>query len=163
MEVLSSGGRIGILFCWMQCRVVLFGYTAFSKLWDIKNFQSAMWHSKSIRPYIIPLSYIVPIIEIIISLLLAIHFIKITASKHFQKVKINFLKIGLYASFILMLAFTGYVVYILIAFDGNLPCTCGGFISTMTWPQHLILNGLFLLLAVRGIYLMRKQKKLENI
>jgi hypothetical protein len=48
-------------------------------------------------------------------------------------------RLGLLITIALMTAFTGYIVYILI-YDKELPCTCGGILEEMTWPQHLIFN-----------------------
>ena len=66
-------------------------------------------------------------------------------------------KIGLYGSLVLMAGFTLYIGY-MKAFVPNLPCSCGGVISKLTWNQHLVFNIFFTLLAGYGIRLMRKSK-----
>ena len=136
--------------------VALFGYTGISKLLEIKKFQLAMFRSNLLRPYYAPLSYIVPITEIIVSLLLIIGVVNL------MKQKYTLLKTGIYASFILMLSFTIYVIVTLIVLSKNLPCTCGGFISQMSWRQHLVFNILCTFLAAWGIYLIRKQNNLKT-
>lgn len=57
---------------------------------------------------------------------------------------------GLYASFALMLVFTTYLSY-MILFSSHLPCSCGGVLQQMTWPQHLWFNIGFTILAAAGI------------
>lgn len=134
--------------------VALFGYTAFNKLLDVTKFEASMHKSELIAPYAAFLSYAVPITELIICVLLALPFLRL------GKRTIPTKKIGLYGSALLMLLFTGYVVVTLIALSKNLPCTCGGFISSMTWRQHLIFNAAFLLLALLSIYLIEKNKNI---
>ena len=65
---------------------------------------------------------------------------------------------GLYASLLLMIAFTGYIIGILL-FAKNLPCSCGGIIQQLSWPQHLVFNSVFLLMALLGLRLQRREKK----
>ena len=129
--------------------ILLFIYTGISKLIDVHAFQGAMRKSKPLAHYAKILSYAVPIIEIIIAVLLAVP----------NRIK----KIGMWASLGMMFIFTAYVIYILEKFEGHLPCTCGGIISKLTWKQHLILNFILLLIALRGLLLMRKQSKLNKI
>lgn len=63
-------------------------------------------------------------------------------------------KAGLVGSLGLMALFTLYVGYVLL-FAGTRPCTCGGIIRNLTWPQHLIFNLVFLILSFAGLYLHR--------
>jgi len=67
--------------------------------------------------------------------------------------------IGLYASFFMMLSFTLYITLMLL-FTKHLPCSCGGVLRKLSWPQHLILNIFFLILAIAGIIL-QKNKHLK--
>lgn len=138
--------------------IFLFAYTAISKLalfsysipfsWeefkiiDLSSFQGAMSKSPVLRPYLRQLSYIIPLSEIVVCLLLLS-----------SKTK----KTGYYFSLLLLSLFTGYIVYILRAYPHNLPCVCGGVISLMSWKQHLLFNLFFVLITVRGIYLRHKQ------
>lgn len=137
--------------------IFLFAYTAFSKLnlfsysppfsWsgfrliDLADFEKAMFKSPVLRPYIHELAYLIPISELVVCLLLI-----------FNKTK----KWGYYVSLGLLTAFTGYIIYILIAYSHHLPCVCGGVISQMSWPVHLLFNLLFIAMTTRAIYLMNK-------
>jgi hypothetical protein len=60
-------------------------------------------------------------------------------------------KWGLASSLALMFLFTCYISY-MILFARNLPCSCGGIFSAMTWPEHLIFNIFFTALAAIGLW-----------
>lgn len=120
--------------------ILLFTYTAVSKLmtWDL--FKVLLAQSPGIGKHADWLFIAIPAVELIIAALL---FFPTTRLK------------GLYASFVLMLAFTIYVIY-MVQQGGILPCSCGGVISKMSWTQHIYFNLLFTLAALAGILLQRK-------
>ncbi|MGX5816763.1 MauE/DoxX family redox-associated membrane protein [Chitinophaga lutea] len=62
---------------------------------------------------------------------------------------------GFWLSLLLMTAFTLYVAYVIL-FASKWPCTCGGIIRDLSWPQHLAFNIVFTLLAVLGLRLSRR-------
>ncbi|THU34743.1 hypothetical protein FAM09_22360 [Niastella caeni] len=68
---------------------------------------------------------------------------------------------GLYASLALMIAFTVYIGAIM-TFNKELPCSCGGVISLLSWQGHLIFNSLFILLAFTGVLLERQIRRSMN-
>jgi uncharacterized membrane protein YphA (DoxX/SURF4 family) len=70
----------------------------------------------------------------------------------------NWRLLGLYLSSILMAAFTVYVIG-LVSFAHELPCSCGGVLQELTWPQHIIFNSVFLVLAIWGISLYKRSSK----
>lgn len=120
--------------------IILFLYTGISKLmeFDIATEQIAL------SPLLAPIAgfvvIFVPIAEIVTSLLL-----------FFPKSRIY----GLWATLALMIAFTGYVIY-LINYNDQLPCTCGGVLEQLSWPQHRALNITLTLLAIIAIRLSRR-------
>lgn len=65
------------------------------------------------------------------------------------------MKGGLLGSLVLMIVFTIYVGYVLL-YASYRPCTCGGIIRNLTWPQHFVFNICFLLLSILGLYLQRR-------
>ncbi|WP_225874812.1 MauE/DoxX family redox-associated membrane protein [Pedobacter hiemivivus] len=117
--------------------VLLFLYTAASKLMDYENSELQMSKSPIITEFAYILVWLVPTIEIIISLLLI-------------WTKTNF--IGLYVSFMLMIIFTAYIIAIL-NLSSHIPCSCGGVISALNWNEHLIFNIIFIILAFIAISL----------
>lgn len=126
--------------------ILLFVYTAISKLYEIESFELTLKVIPVIGNYDIykSLIWIIPIIELIIALCLFIP---------------RFRLFGLWGSLVLMSAFTLFIGYLLLFKHGNLPCSCGGVIRQMSWKQHLVFNILFTFLAVVGILLVRLQKQ----
>ncbi len=122
--------------------ILLFTYTAFSKLLGFIAFKNTLAKSPLIGNYAAIVAGAVPLIELIIAVLLVI------------PKKRN---LGLYASFTLMLLFTIYLGY-MILFTSGLPCSCGGVLQQMTWPQHLWFNIGFTILAAIGLRLHHKFK-----
>jgi uncharacterized membrane protein YphA (DoxX/SURF4 family) len=104
--------------------VALFLYTGVSKIIDYDIAKEQFGLSPLLAPIAKEIIIILPTIEILTAIAL---FIPRTR------------KTGLYLSLILILSFTGYVIYIL-EYNDKLPCTCGGVLQQMSWPQHLIFN-----------------------
>lgn len=128
---------IGALF------IMLFVYTGATKLMDFESFKATLASSPLIGKSLAPIvAWGIPILEFVVSLLL---FIPRTR------------RYGLWASLIVMIAFTGYIGY-LNYFSEFKPCTCGGVISKMTWEQHFYFNVFFTLLAIAGIWLDRRER-----
>jgi len=58
---------------------------------------------------------------------------------------------GLYAAFIVMIAFTFYTAVVLMHVFKYIPCSCGGIIKNLSWQQHLVFNLFFVLISLIGI------------
>lgn len=123
--------------------ITLFLYTAVSKLTGYTTFENGLKSSVPLAPYATILAWLIPVVEIVVVILL---FFPATQ------------KPGMYASAGLMLGFTGYITYMLAGTTFR-PCGCGGVIQSLSWPQHLVFNSVFTVLALLGIWLMRKRKK----
>jgi len=115
--------------------VILFVYSATSKLLDLQQFRVQLGQSPLLTAFAAWVMWIIPMVEIVISLLLA-----------FPKTRSH----GLYASFSLMTMFTAYII-IITRFSEYVPCSCGGILQKMNWNQHLVFNIGFVLLALTGI------------
>jgi len=116
------------------------------KLIDYESFHFDLINAPIIKKLNPILAFAVPISELLISVLLFI-----------PKTK----KIGLYSSFVIMALFTIYVGGIL-SFIKNKPCTCGGVLRSLSWPQHLILNIVLTALAMAAILLSKQKKDFEQ-
>jgi hypothetical protein len=125
--------------------ILLFLYTALSKSFQIDSTIIVLKKTPEFSNYAQEMAWGIVVVEYIIATLL---FLPRTR------------KLGLYASLILMIGFTGYISYMKL-FVPDLPCSCGGVISKLTWNQHLVINIFFTLLALFGIVLMRKRFKSE--
>ena len=126
--------------------ILLFVYTAINKILEFSSFQETLKESPLMSVMYIPVSWGVPIVELLITVLLFLP---------------RFRKYGLYASFFLMALFTVYIGYMLI-YTPKLPCSCGGIISSLSWKQHLVLNSTLTLLALVAIVLQKKINKNPN-
>jgi uncharacterized membrane protein YphA (DoxX/SURF4 family) len=120
--------------------IVLFVYAAVSKLLDYHKFRVELGKSPMLIEFASPVSWAIPAIEIIISILLVVRKTRLYA---------------LYASFFLMTMFTAYIIAIL-NFSDYIPCSCGGVLQNMTWHQHLIFNVIFIFLGLIGILFQTK-------
>jgi hypothetical protein len=127
--------------------ILLYIYTAVSKLNQLETFESVISRSPLIEGKAHFTARAIPIVEILVSLLLFLPFTRL---------------LGLYSSLALMVAFTAYLAYI-IKFAPHLPCSCGGVIGSLTWQQHLVFNVFFTLLAIIGVWLyLAKRRQLKN-
>ena len=126
--------------------IFLFVYAAASKLLDYQKFQVQLGQSPLLTAFAGWVSWIIPALEIIISIMLAFS---------------RFRLFGLYASFCLMVMFTAYIIAI-TKFSDYIPCSCGGVLQNMSWNQHLVFNIAFVLLALVAIVLHPKENGAES-
>ena len=111
--------------------MLLFVYTAITKLIEHESFKAVLTQSPLIGNKATILSWVLPILELFTATLLFIPTLR---------------KWGFASSLILMFLFSCYITY-MILFARDLPCSCGGVLSAMTWPEHLIFNIFFTALA----------------
>lgn len=126
-----------ILFIEIICFlfILLFSYAAISKLLDFNLFKIQLGQSPLLTAFAGWVAWVIPIIELVTALLLAIPKYRIAA---------------LYVALGLMSLFTLYIIAIL-KFSDYVPCSCGGILDDMGWQEHLIFNMVFLALAIVGI------------
>jgi hypothetical protein len=117
--------------------ILLFLYTALSKLGEFAVFRHFLRSSPLIARNAGIMAVLIPAGEILVALLL---FLPATRKQ------------GMLASLALMLVFTAYLTYMLL-FVPRLPCSCGGVISRLSWQQHLVFNIALTMLAMLGIRL----------
>lgn len=117
--------------------ILLFVYAAVSKLLDFENFQAQIGQSPLLSVFAEPISYAVPISELLLSLFLVIPKSKIT---------------GIYGSTFLMIMFTTYII-IILNFSAFIPCSCGGILEKLGWTEHLIFNLCFVIIGILAISL----------
>ena len=116
--------------------VFLFVYAAVSKLANWTTFVSDM-NNQPFPSFVKPiLVWAVPLTELAIVALLIFDTTRLA---------------GLYASLVLMIAFTFYTAVVLLHFFTYIPCSCGGIIKNLSWGQHLVFNLFFVLMAFIAI------------
>ncbi|TCD28626.1 hypothetical protein EZ456_04350 [Pedobacter psychrodurus] len=115
--------------------ILLFFYTAFSKMITYSSFVKILSELPLIGWMHLFLASFIIVLEVLFGLLLI-----------FPKTRIK----GLWVSLFLMVCFTIYLGYHIMV-RSKLPCSCGGVISGMTWPQHFLFNIAFILMAIIGL------------
>ena len=123
--------------------VILFLYTGISKLMEYGVFKEQIAGSPILQPIAPVIAWGLPLTEFLVCILLIIPRWRLK---------------GLYASLILMIAFTLYIGAIMI-FNKELPCSCGGIISELSWQGHLVFNSVFILLAFAGVVLEKRIRR----
>lgn len=129
--------------------VLLFLYAGFSKLipfTEFTRFQHDMHNQPFPRWFADIIIWTLPAVEIGIAITLIVN---------------KWRGIGLAASLILMTLFTLYTSVALLHLFPYTPCSCGGIIKRLTWPQHFVFNLIYTGIAVLGIAFNQKIKKRE--
>lgn len=122
--------------------ILLFVYAALMKLMDVEKFQVQLGQSPLLMAFAKPVSWVVPITELVIAGMLIFS---------------RFRLVGMYAAFTMMVMFTVYIIVIL-TYAQHVPCSCGGILEDMGWTEHLIFNIGFLLLSIVGIVFLNKKE-----
>lgn len=131
-----------LLECISALLILLFLYTSLSKFMDFHSFTDDMNNqpfSNFWTPFLI---WFVPCSELLICGLLL-----------FERTRLY----GFYGFLVLMSLFTIYTILVLSHFYDYVPCSCGGVIRRLTWPQHLFFNLFFVALSTLGIILQRRK------
>ncbi len=139
----SSNRRACIVEIISMLLILLFVYAAVSKIIDHKAFLYTLRKSPILSVYSNIISWMVPLAELFIAVLLIFPAYRGTA---------------LFYSGLLMCAFTLYIAY-MIVFIPQLPCSCGGILKSMGWRAHLVFNICFTVFAFGG-WLLRKRTKI---
>ncbi|WP_369411481.1 MauE/DoxX family redox-associated membrane protein [Longitalea luteola] len=119
---------------------ILFLYSGISKLTEFNVFKQQLSESPILGPISSLVAVALPWIEFLIVIMLII-----------PKWRLK----GFYAALVLMASFTLYII-LLLSISDKLPCSCGGVLSELSWTQHIVLNGIYILICVIGIILQRK-------
>lgn len=123
--------------------VLLFGYTAISKIFSAAAF-SAVLQQVMPKPGAAVAVFLIPTLEAVVVLLLL-----------FPQTRMA----GLRASAALLGVFTLYLLYMLL-FLPRLPCSCGGVVGALSWKQHVLFNLAFLGLS---LFAMRREERLPAV
>ena len=132
MHQVPKAGWISTLLSSML--ILLFVYTASSKLMDRYRFEVVLSKMPYIGAAAPVLSWAVPLVEIGIAVLLLLPPAR-------QK--------GFAFSGLLLLLFTVYLGLVLWLAP-QLPCSCGGVVSVLGWREHFLFNSFFILIAFTG-------------
>jgi len=122
--------------------ILLFLYAGVSKFLEFDRFIGEMNNQPFPNAWTPFLVWTIPLLEINIAIALM-----------FERTRLP----GLIASFILMTLFTLYTGSVLLHFFAYVPCSCGGVIRKLSWPQHMVFNLFFVALSILGIVLQRRK------
>jgi putative oxidoreductase len=123
--------------------IILWGTTAASKLGDLNGFKTELAKQVFTEAFATVLLFAVPVSELIAASLLA-----------FAKTRLS----GLLLSFLLIAAFTVYIILILTGYFHKVPCSCGGVLKLLGWKSHLIFNLFFTILTITTLYIHFKRE-----
>lgn len=126
--------------------ICLFLYASISKIIAYPTFIEELHKNPYLNHFASLIAVAVPLAELIVTGLLV-----------FKRTQLN----GLYGSFILLSVFSIYIILLYLS-GRPLPCSCGGFIGLLTWPQHLLLNLIFISLAITGITLFKRTRRINS-
>ena len=121
--------------------ILLFLYAGLSKFLDFKTFRKEMNNQPLPNSWTTFLVWFLPCAEILLS-----------ATLIFEHTRL----FGFYGALALMGIFTLYTLLILFHVFSYIPCSCGGIIKQLTWPQHLVFNLFFTGASFVGIYTQRR-------
>lgn len=126
---------------WLQMSInvliILWIYTAGSKLMDLDDFQRQLALQPFGKRINSALFILLPGVEILTSVLLVI-----------RKTRLP----GLSLSALMLIAFTVYVLLVLTGYFTQVPCSCGGVLKSLSWKNHLIFNMVFLAINLFALY-----------
>jgi hypothetical protein len=115
--------------------LLIFLYTGINKLWWHHKFYAVLMKSPLLYKNAGFISWTIPLLELVICMGL---FFPLTRS------------MGLKVAVGLMAVFTAYIGYMLLT-SSSLPCSCGGVLNALSWPQHLVFNIFLFLLGLAAV------------
>lgn len=70
-------------------------------------------------------------------------------------------KLGYLLSFSLFFLFTGYII-LMMKISPYLPCSCGGFLESLSWTQHIYFNIFFMMASLLLFYFFEKNRQYDK-
>ncbi|WP_215222614.1 MauE/DoxX family redox-associated membrane protein [Echinicola shivajiensis] len=104
---------------------MLFVYTAVSKVYDSVGTMRALYNQVFPHWMAELIFYGLPVIELVIAVMVLLP---------------KFRRKGMWAGFLLMIAFTAYISLVMGDVFDRVPCSCGGVLSSLGWEEHLVFN-----------------------
>lgn len=126
-----------LIWCSSTALVLLWSYSAFSKLWHFETFHIQLRQHELFESHPILIGIAVVVAELLLCLFLLWS---------------KYLRWGLIGSLLLLSLFTVYLMGMLWFKQDHLPCSCGGIISQLSWTQHIWFNLAFLFLSFLGSF-----------
>lgn len=143
--------------------IVLLSVAGGSKLIDHQKFVGEMLNQAFPHWFSWVLIYTLPYYELAI-----VTAILVGRKYNFKKLrlKINLERLRKWAllnSCVLMSFFLLYSILALSKVFGRVPCSCGGIIERLHWPQHVVLNAFYVLITIVSLRLTRQERPAVQI
>ena len=116
--------------------ILLFTYTAVSKLHDLPDFERQLRNQVLPMWSVKPLLWLLPVTELVVVTMLL--------SKPFRLA-------GLWASCVLMFVFSIYMGLVVLNVFDRVPCSCGGVLRNMGFTTHFIFNLTYLFFSIASV------------
>lgn len=129
-------------FCICLLCVFLFVISAYDKIAEHERFRNGLSKVAIIGSYAYIISWLVPIVEMVVALLLII-----------PKTQ----KYGLFGFLLVMIVFTIYIGGMWLWAE-KLPCHCNLIIEKLSWAEHVVFNLAFIGLAACVIWFMKNKQ-----
>jgi len=126
----------------------LFFVAAGSKLADLEKFAWEINNQPFDNRFTPFLVIAVPVIELIIMICLLWPEIR---------------KAGFYGSAVLMTVFTIYIGLVTFNVYDRQPCGCAFGFEKLSWPQHLAMNSILMVLSYIALYILRRENKITAV
>ena len=126
--------------------ILLFVYTALSKLDNYSFFQAQLNLYPFIGLFGGTLTWAIPAMELLIAILLLLPAYRTK---------------GLMAALILLIAFTVYLL-LMILYTPDIPCSCGGVIQSLTWTQHVFFNCVFIMVTFIAVLVSKRNENTKK-
>lgn len=140
---LSAKRRVLINNAIVSLFILLFIYTATSKIYAFRDFDNILHFVPVFGSFHLTIAVLIISSQIIIGALLIIPSTKDR---------------GLYATLVLMFIFTIYLIY-MVFFENVRPCSCGGISAQLSWENHIWLNMILTGLAFLGLLTNQNKKQ----
>ena len=128
--------------------IALFSYTAAAKWLDLHSFFFDIHNQRIPEPLVIPAALLLVSLETLIPVFLL-----------FDRLQLS----GLFIALALFIIFTIYSVLILAHTFAQTPCSCGGILKGLTWPQHFAMNLTYLFITGWVIFYKTSKLTIKNI
>lgn len=143
-HIVTSSIRIFLMLFWL--------YVVIDKLWSLPAFHKAMERQPFPDWWADILFWLLPLIELLISLLFY-------GTQQHPRLAKRYGELPFSLSAILLLIFTIYIALGVAGLYEDRPCGCASILSGLSWGWHLLVNIVLLIMSLVGWYLQPKERK----
>lgn len=124
--------------------ITLWTFTGLDKFWNLEGFKRTLLNQPIPEWSVGLLYWLLPAMELLCIVLLVSKTGRGLKGTKFW---------GFVLSLLLMLSFTIFILLGVLGWYDQKPCGCGSVLNWMSWEEHLVFNGIFLIISVVGLVL----------